>query len=447
MKKRIQWLTGIGISILILLSYSAVESQSSRMKEKFYIGFFNSPYFPHMYGVGYPQPNYYKLLSANSMQAYGIAGDYDPTNYDGGFFDALSLYSSNVNSMLSSMSNLNNNSALLSRTKIQRPAYGQRSTYEAEYESTEILNGTIRPGYGYINTADSVYTEGNVSGRFCKAGLHQAGYMVDSLYENLEQVNNVSDNYILSDRKSNYQDYRWYIKPRLRIPQSFANDSTKWSKNVVRIEIVNFEDVVTPINITVRQFLDSNNSYDGGYKDYFRFLSANTYLSILATDLTAGATADAMGRTQNLLDSEVDYRVYWYGEVDVWLDYVRVDDEWAHFLFTDTTDSDPENDWDFYAKLDEEITAFGNHDGFGYFYIDEYYYNNLPCIAEVNRIIKQRNSNTGLISVFCPECTKEGLRNPLHDESLLNDVIDKNVATDIVMTDRYFLKDWYYSLL
>jgi hypothetical protein len=450
MKKNIQLIVFLLLSIFIVFSFSEIRSQSSRMKEKFYIGFFNSPYYPHMYGVGYPHPNYYKLLSANSMQAYGIAGDHDPTNYDGGFFDALSLYSSNVNSMLSSMnSNLNNNSALLSRTKIQRPAYGQRSTYEAEYESTELLNGTIRPGYGYINTADSLYTEGNVSGRFCKAGLHQAGYMVYSLYENLEQVNNVSaTNYIFSDRKSNYPGYRWYVKPRMKIDSAFANNSNNFEKNIVKIETYNFDgDLIDTVTIKVRFFLDINQHYNGGYMEMYNFPPTVNYrLSVTAEDLTAGATADASGRTENLMNSQVDYRIHWYGEVDVWLDYVRVDDEWAHFLFTDSTDSDPANDWQFYSKLDEEITAFGNHDGFGYFYIDEYYYNNLPCIAEVNRIIKQRNSNTGLISVFCPECTKEGLRNPLHDESLLNDVIDKNVATDIVMTDRYFLKDWYYPL-
>jgi len=76
--------------------------------------------------------------------------------------------------------------------------------------------------------------------------------------------------------------------------------------------------------------------------------------------------------------------------------------------------------------------------------MDEYFYNNIPCISEVNRIIKSINPNTGLVSVTCEECTKgywSGIRNLPDDDELYNSLYDKNVNTDIMLVDKYPIHD------
>jgi len=204
------------------------------MKDKFYLGYFNLPYDTQFTSVSFL--NDYKSLSLNSMQGYLTKGqETDPTHLQGGFYDSLSSYEANVNTMLDKLNTtLNGNSILLAREKINRPAYGQRSTYQAEYGRAELVGNLKKPGYGYKHGGGSLYAgetwqgETGISGRYCQVGTHLAQLMVDSLYENLEQVNNVSDYHLISDRKSIYTDYRWYIKPRMRIPQSFANDPGNW---------------------------------------------------------------------------------------------------------------------------------------------------------------------------------------------------------------------------
>ena len=441
-------------ALLILLIISVFTdssfSQSSRMKDKFYIGYFSLPYESQFTSTGFL--NDYKALSLNAIQGYGTKGaDTDPSHLQGGFNDSLNTYSANVKSMIGKFnSTLNDRSMLLSREKITRPAYGQRSTYQTEYGRSELVGNIKKPGYGYKHGGGSYYAretwqgETGISGRYCQTGTHSAQFIVDSLYENLEQVNDVSDNHLTSDRKSMYTDYRWYVKPRMRIPESFANNQSNWEKNVVRIDIYNFDgELLDSVNIKVRYFLDDNLEYGGNYLEIYKFDNPPYPLSILAVDLTVGAMTDEQGRTENLFDSKVDYRVYWYGEVNVWLDYVRVEDEWAHFLFNPQLETvGLPRKYFFNHKITEEVNAFSEGDSsLAYFYIDEYAYNNMPCIAEVNRIIKQTNSNTGLISVTCEECTKRGLRNQPSDDELYNSLYDKEINTDFMMVDKYPFTD------
>ena len=78
--------------------------------------------------------------------------------------------------------------------------------------------------------------------------------------------------------------------------------------------------------------------------------------------------------------------VKWLGKADVWLDYVRVDDSWAHYLFTDTWEEGQqysnENMWQFRKKIKEEVDAFMKTDGLGYFWVDEVQFANIECIGE-----------------------------------------------------------------
>ncbi len=429
-------------SLSALISVVSVNSQSPDFRERFHLGFFNHPYRPDFHSQEFLD-NYGKL-SLNSMQGYmSYDIEYDNTNYQGGFRDSLTSYESNVKDMVSDMNSvLGEKSIFLSREKINRPAYGQRSTYEAEYDSLSLVSGSIRPGYGYLEGVSSFYDEDTASGRNCMTGVHSPQYIVKTLYENREQVNCAGGDFRISDTKQSWfqSGHSWYIKPRMRIPQAFAIDTANWNKKVVRIEIIDFRGnaVNPPIDIYVRNFRQNSTNYQGQYIENFHEGSSPLPISVISSILSQGANAGPDGFTLNDDTSKVDFRVYWYGEVDVWLDYVRVDDEWAHDLFNPNLDLTG-RDYRFYDKLTEEVTAFSGSGGVAYFYMDEYIYNSIPCIAEVNRLIRSVNPNTSLVSVTCEACTISWshFKNPPTEAELRQKLKDEGLNDDVMIVDKY----------
>jgi hypothetical protein len=355
----------------------------------------------------------YKDLHYKSLQEVGFWGDtqivYDTNRIWGGFFDPLSFYLPSVTNMLTSWKDaIGENSVFYFSAKIMRPAYGQRSTYQAEDVGTW---STKYPGYGYMGseTGDDYDDSVGIRVKGCIRGVDTAGYMVYSLYENGEQTDVISrkeyGTALYSDVKRIDDNYKWYVKPRMRIPQDTANNPDYADTIVAIIEVYSYggadhpAKMIDTFKIKVKDFLNSCPNYDGRYIENFTNLDGENILSFSADSLAQGT--DTSGYYSSPWDSKVDYRVKWLGKVSVWLDYVRLDDEWAHFLFTDPNDQLPLsiNRWHFGQKIQQEVQALSNLSGFGYFAIDEFYYNHLPCIAEVNRLIKQYSSNT--TSLIC----------------------------------------------
>lgn len=61
------------------------------------------------------------------------------------------------------------------------------------------------------------------------------GYVVKDLYSNREQID---------VHTYQYQDdanHSWYVKPRIRIDESFAANSNNWNTDVCKIEIINYD--------------------------------------------------------------------------------------------------------------------------------------------------------------------------------------------------------------
>jgi hypothetical protein len=165
--------------------------------------------------------------------------------------------------------------------------------------------------------------------------------------------------------------------------------------------VKNFKgDIIDSTLIKCRNFLDltdpMNPKYDGRYLERYYNFSDSNYLSVRADSLAydKGTKPDTL--------SQVDYQIKWLGKVDVWLDYVRVDDSWAHYLFTDTyeheLDPNNPNPWLFHKKIKEEVDAFKNMPGLAYFWVDECWYNNIPCITEVNRLVKEYSGGSTSIT-------------------------------------------------
>lgn len=441
-------LTVFSAALLCLFFSEAFPQGFNMPKDKFYIGFFNEP--QNQLLSNSTLRGYFTDLSANTIQWYGNGAETgDPS--EGGFFDAVSTYKSNVETRMQYWETESGlNSMLYAREKVRRPCYGQTSRYQLEYTTANL--GTVKPGYLYENTSGSVYAETwqgeTVNGR--KSGTAgSAGYwMAYNLYENREQVNRPGGGHLHSDTKDfggAYTDYRWYVKPRMRIDSVFAKNNPNLP--VVALITKNFMGVtLDSVVITCRQFLvftGGNFFYDGSYKELFDFPGSPTIypLSVIAADLADGATTDYRGFCDNVAGSQVDYKIYWYGEVEVWIDYVKVEDEWAHFLLNDPLDNKPGNDWQFHTKIQEEVEEISTLPGFGYFYIDEYEYNHLECIAAVESLVKQYNNNTGLINITCEECTIggdwSGLKNPPSAAELYQKFTELNINRDVITADPY----------
>jgi len=460
-------LTYISVS-LIYVETEAQFPPSTRMKDTFYVGAQGTNLFHEFY-------KYYKQLSYNVALPGGTLGDFEKTYYlnstsnqrwTGGFYDSLDHrpvilppsvnfpdsfglengYRLSVNYMLESWldSSKSLNSIFFTSAKIFRASYGQRSDYQAEYTSGQLPS--IKPGYGYWKGINSFYSDsmGGVSnsGRNAIVGQHLPQYIVDSLYENGEQTNVISrfdyNTALFSDRKSDTLDYRWYVKPRMRIPQNIANNPAWRDSLVVRIEVYNYVGrKFDTINITVDNF-KQNGTYQGQYLEMFDFGNQEPYpLSFLADSLCIGI--DTLNKYYiDPHNSKVDYRVYWYGKVNVWLDYVRLDDEWAHFLFTDPNDSLSylKNRWQFGWKIRDEVTQFANVGAFGVFYIDETYYNHIPCLVEVLRRIKNYNSDCG-VSIMNIPSGETGLKNKPSSVEIYAEITAKGLLTDFVASDIY----------
>ena len=402
---KINYITAILIILsLSFFSISEAVSQSSNMHDRFYVGPMNFYFLENLRTQNHLE--WYSRLSYNAMQNYCGHFDFFPGDWnstlqrDGGFFEETGSYAPFIKGVINQWHDLSRaNSLILEREKILRAAYGQRSTYQAEGVGT--WEGKF-PAYGY---AYSDYDAGHditdnwmgetVTSKLCRAGIDKPGFMVKGLVDNCEQTNNTVVNSnnssgmqgrLFSDIKQSDYNHRWYIKPKIRIK---AEDAAAHSNDtVIVIYVKNFSNqYIDSFAIKGSCFLDTvNNSYDGRYLEMFYWLPPQY------NDLSVRADFLANGKgNRNDIESKVDYQIKWLGKVDVWLDYVRVDDSWAHFLFTDTYENElnnPNNKWKFHRAIYDEVNAFKNMPGLAYFWVDECGFNNIPCIAEVNKLVK-----------------------------------------------------------
>jgi hypothetical protein len=452
MKKIKILIFAIMLAGIVLSFLSNVNSQSiGKMKDGFYLGAFN------FYSRGF-QEDWYKELKLNAMHDYTSHADWD--SHLGGFFsriDSVNSYKYYINGLISNWHNTSNNknSIIMEREKILRPAYGQRSTYEVE---DNYLMTHRNPGYGFDSTnfpnsdiTDNQY--GYVRVKHCApTSPLTTGYIAYKLFENQEQTNsplsveaNGWGGRVFSDVKNPSYNYKWFVKPRMRIDSIYAKNHP--NDTVVVIKVTNFRgDTIKRVAIQCIHFLfydGSNYYYNGRYLETFFNMGDYNAPSVLASDLVIGTQMDALGKIINSKDSKVDYMLYWPGKVEVWVDYIRVDDEWAHFLFTDPNDQSTFNRWQFHNRINDEVDEFASKDGFGYFYSDEFGYNNIPCIAEVNRLVKVRSIQNGhptaLIPCCCIGCipANGGIKRAPTDNDMLEYLYSSGAVQDIFVEDIY----------
>ncbi|MBW7856090.1 MAG: hypothetical protein H3C44_07535, partial [Ignavibacteria bacterium] len=227
-------------------------------------------------------------------------------------------------------------------------------------------------------------------------------------------------------------NHAWYVKPRIRVDSAYANNPANLNKEVCRIEVLNFDgDTIKTTNIRVANFIE-NNEYSGEYIEYFFDLHQDSLLEI-----SDGKSFNPDEKPLWDTRCQVDFRVWWYGQCDMWIDYVRVENELAVKLFR----GDYDNTW-----LQWEVVDIANqHPGkLIDFYIEEYEFNMLPAIKYVNeKIISLSNGqlslmtnlNRGLLEVHLPSGWKTGeSRNPYEF-----DVSDAAFTDDLLI---YYLYDY-----
>ncbi len=272
---------------------------------------------------------------------------------------------------------------LMNRGKILRLCFGQRSDYQCEEVSM------VNPDYWFYTykNRDNPSSDSNKTGRDtvdnsifgngvkvvkCSTSVHQPGYIVKGLKANREQINCISS----WGGKAVDENYIWYVKPRIRIDTSVVQqfDTTK----VCKVDILNFDgNLVKSIILKARNFQNFNNPYHGNYLEEFFYQQGDNELTI-NPELNERFNPNC----ENLWNEDcgVDFRVYWYGLCDMWIDYVRVDNEIAHDLFKGAFDST----W-LKWEAHDIATLFPNA---AYrFYIEEFEFNQIPSMEYVSRKI------------------------------------------------------------
>ena len=231
--------------------------------------------------------------------------------------------------------------------------YGRVQVNEAEEISDRFNYGNHRCGSNYLDNTqfgsnqyvryfnkndqcnEEQSPEGLVLWNVKEKGFQSfSGLAYDPVYQATFPYNNYNG----YSRDTTYIN-RYYIKPRMRVEVNDVNNGP--DKRVVRIIVNKFNgQLADSLTIFTSDFKNSQGNYDGRYiEDYFLY-----NLSIPADILNS--IGEPNGRISNtpleyLKDCHVDYQVYWYGEVSVWIDYVKVMDE-AAYMFNNP---DPCKSW------------------------------------------------------------------------------------------------------
>jgi hypothetical protein len=287
--------------------------------------------------------------------------------------------------------------SIMDRPKTGYLAYGQRSDYQCEQEGHLAQS---HQDYWFYTYNNSVHNQGlfitdiqdnsaHGSGEMVKQCLtipsspgSNAGYIVSGLKANHEQAND-QYGYMKGDKEC-----KWYVMPRIRIPTGLTN-----STQVCRIEVLDWNgNTIVTEDLNAGNFKDNNGNYDGKYLQEFYFNPPNPPSAIPITEgqICPPPSKDFTNWTTSNI--QTDFRVYWYGQCDMWIDYVRVENEPAHLLLKGLRD-----DW-----IRDEVSqlALYTSTNAGYvpnhFYQEEMEFNCIPCIGYINQIIQDEASQHGV---------------------------------------------------
>lgn len=351
---------------------------------------------------------YYKELNFNGAHMYHSDSD------SLGDFDENVLTDKQVLRVdnLADLAGENSMQRIFDRNRISRLCFAQRLIYEVNNNNS----ATEHYGFCYKNCMSGTFT--NDSGRtvlHANAGTHNAGWFAKDIFENMQHT----DLYYFAGTGDLET---WYLKPVMRIKKNdFDVEDTT---SVVRIDAVNFSgDIVKSLNIRVKNFGKDGINYDGSYSSIYNFVNDAQNNSQVSGNKTNGLNKGYL--TGNSADSsKVDFRVYWYGLVDVWFDKMIVDDEDANHLFNG----------DFDQKIKDEVTKFGDEVLFS---ADEIVSSNAYTTKYVIDKMKEYNPDSKLIYAISSNLNIFCHRNDNLGSKMLLDI----TKPDIVAIDAHSLQN------
>lgn len=304
---------------------------------------------------------------------------------------------------------------IMDRPKTEYLIWGQRSDYQCE----DISEGQDYWFYAYNthqagrDTNDYAFNGNGARVKYCQTipgnlGSN-AGYVAKDLRANREQANKQWNETQRDDR------WKWYVMPRIRIDTSVLNINP--NTKVCSIIMVDWNGVkIDSVDILADNFQkNTQNPYDGNYLEEYFFSHDPTAIPN-AIEIDSGVICPGPARNfwdWSSIDStntiKTDFRVYWYGMCDMWIDYVRVENTPAHQLFKQTG-----VDWDTELKSETDFALTGydpNNPIPNNFYIEEFEFNTVPCMKYVDSIITTHsdgkitlmaNLNYSLFNVHTP---------------------------------------------
>jgi len=306
-------------------------------------------------------------------------------------FTPKERYVSGVQGVINNIAS-NNMKALLHRPKIEYLCYGQRSDYQCEsthldtnYWFYSFNDHPVAGQYG-SDYQDNTYG-GGAWVRKCVGNPSNpesvAGFVVKRLKANTEQCHmDTSSEAYRWDSQSD-----WLIKPRIRIDSAFANNLANFNTLVCRIDAKNQKgNTFKSVDLKVRHFRpDQFTRYEGNYLEEYFFQQNDSNLTYTGDwgdwwGFSARGTRPLAQETDTTFN-HADIQVYWYGNCDLWLDYVRVDNDVAHRLLKPGGDEQFE-DWLQWEAQD--IACHNSGASTINFYIELIEFNQLPCIKYVN---------------------------------------------------------------
>ena len=384
MKKLISFFGLILMTILVLISINSLSGNESNINDaernnsastltsnpdEFIVGAYN---------IGCTDLNRLQELGLNMWHRFlaqhdQIVPGMNQTRFPMGFttndslFKSINSYQSEAVGYYNSVSQLNNNYLYLTRPKIEMLSFAQRSDYHPFALNLHQQSIKGKWWYGYNSVGKGVeVSDGDINVRKCTVG-EGAGYVLSELRPTWEQVKGDIPNNFFNDGQ-----YSWYIKPKVKIDKEI-DDTIR----VFRVDIHKKDG--TLLNSTIIKRSDFGINYNEEYVDEF-FPSTNNPLYIFnGADLKGTDPPD---------NSQVDYRIFWYGNCDMWIQHVRVENDWAYRLFNDyyLRPSDAWIKWEV-QNIGEQIGSKAYK-----FLLDESEYNMYPAIGYLNQKINSFKS-------------------------------------------------------
>ncbi len=154
---------------------------------------------------------------------------------------------------------------------------------------------------------------------------------------------NVDQNDPYNSNSTKYPN-NYYILPKMRI----NSNEVSVNRPVVKVVIKAFDGFTTVLERTINTVdFKTDGVYDGSYKEDF----SNLNMSVPGDIINTGRGEVFVPTPDVLANCHVDYQIYWYGEVNVWIDYVKVMDEAAYMI----NNPDPCKRWRFEHLLQKPL--------------------------------------------------------------------------------------------